>query len=178
MSAPHPSQIDPYAYAFSLHFSEDELAQLEELARKLDVLTERGLVSRKLEKWAYVMHVRQKQLALTPGVGGSARAEAKIKSAYLHAHAKAEHEADKLLSQYGLTLTPPEVVSSASSPLEADPFGDELLASYVAVYEDSAGDIQEGVIFASSLEAAREQAQAALEEGERLLEVRPNISFE
>jgi hypothetical protein len=96
---------DP-AHAFRRHFDEGELQRIDLLMEKFGLLLERGLTTRKLEKWASVVHFRMTQLSTVDGFGFSQREVNKIKGAYLHAHGKAEREADQILSRHAITVRP------------------------------------------------------------------------
>jgi hypothetical protein len=92
--------------AFRRHFDESELRQIDHLMDKFAALLARGLVTRKLGRWASVVHFRATQLATADGFAFSAREVAKIKGAYWHAYRRAAREADKILARNGLTVDP------------------------------------------------------------------------
>jgi len=93
--------------AFRRHFDESELQRIDGLITKFELLASRGLVTRKLDKWAAVVHFRMTQLATAQGFAFSSREVTKIKGAYFHAHGKAEREADKILERQGVSTASP-----------------------------------------------------------------------
>ncbi len=100
MSQPQSGQTQ----ALRRHFDEREWQRVDLLMDKFAQLLGRGLTSRKLEKWASVVHFRMTQLSTVEGFGLPEHEVASIKRAYFHAHGKAEREADKILVRNGIDL--------------------------------------------------------------------------